>query len=106
MDPVGSCGRGRSAGIWTTSRKELDVPIQLVIDSGIVGAGGLEIFPVVLVEEAGVIVESQLKFDVVPKSRWKGGAPGLDGGADVRDGSDNFVMTCLACSKKASVSIL
>ena len=38
---LGSYGRGRSAGIRTTSRKELEVPIQLVTDGGVVGAGGL-----------------------------------------------------------------
>ena len=105
MDSVGSRGRGRSAGIRTTSRKELEVPIQLVINGRIVGVGGLEIFPVVLAEEAGVIVELQLKFDVVPKSRWKSGAPSLDGGVDVRDGSDSVAMACLVCNK-APVSIL
>jgi hypothetical protein len=69
------------------------------------GAGRLEVFQAVLAEEAGVIMGSQLKFDVVPKSRWKGGAPSLDVGAGVRDRSDGFVTASLAC-KKAPVSIL
>ena len=69
------------------------------------GVGGLESFLIVLAEEAGVIMRSWLRFDVVPKSRWKGGAPGLDDGADARDGSESSATACLAC-KKAPVSIL
>jgi hypothetical protein len=105
----GSRGRGRSAGIRIISchSKQLQVPIQLVIER-FVGVGGLEVFPVILAEDAEVIGSHGVPAEVghglelvverlLPEFGWG------DGGHS-RDGWENFVTTSLACKNNLGLA--
>jgi hypothetical protein len=99
-----SCGRGGSTGIRIISShsEKLEVSIQLIIE-GIVGVGGLEIFPVFLAEDAEVVTSHGIPAEVghgleLVVERWLSEFGWWDGG-NTRDRWENFVTASLACEK-------
>ena len=97
-----SRGRGRRTGIRIISShsKELEIPIQLVIES-IVGVGGLKVFPVLLAEDAEVVASHGIPAEVghglkLVVERWIPDFGWWDG-RHARYGWENFVTASLAC---------
>jgi hypothetical protein len=58
------------------------VPVQLVIE-GVVGVGGLEIFPALLLKTLRLSETAfQLEVEMVSSSWWKDGSPSSDDGME------------------------
>jgi hypothetical protein len=100
------CGRRRGlAGIRIISSdpKELEVPIQLVIDS-VMGVSGLEILPILFAEDAEVVGVHAFPAEIghgleVAVERWFPEFGGWGGGY-LRDGWENFVIADFAYDGK------
>ena len=93
-----SGGRGRACGfrIAPSHSKELQVSVELVIE-GIVSVSGLEILPVLLVEDAEVV-----RGQGVPAEVGHGLEVVVEGWLSEfwwRSGCENLVLTSLACRR-------